>query len=79
MKKEKEMIKYQSVPSEPMIVHLQVIGGGPDEIQKVSKYMKAFANNNDINIKFIVSNENINIQSVDWMLAELHKLKGELK
>lgn len=77
MKNKKETNTSQSAPSEMMVAQVQVIGGGPDEVKQVSEYLKNFVDNNDIKIKFIVSNENVELRSVDWLLAELTKLKEE--
>lgn len=77
MKSKKETNTSQSAPSEVMIAQVQVIGGGPDEVKQVSEYLKNFVDNNDIKIKFVVSNENVELRSVDWLLAELNKLKEE--
>lgn len=75
-KKEKSTkSQSQSAPSETMIVQLQVIGGGPNEVQQISQHMKKFAEDNDLKIKFIVSNDHIELRSVDWLIAELMQLK----
>jgi len=60
---------------EMMMVQLQVIGGGPSEVTKVSQYMKKFTDENDLNIRFIVNNDHIELRSVDWLIAELMQLK----
>ena len=77
MKKNSEVKEYQSAPSKIMVAQLQIIGGGPNEIKKVSTYMEKFVRENDLKIKFIVSNETIDLRSVDWLIAELTKLKEE--
>jgi len=77
--KEEKLKKLQSasVLSKPetMIVQLQIIGGGPNEVQRVSEYMSRFEKENNLGIKFIVSNDHIELRSVDWLIAELMQLK----
>lgn len=80
MKKKTKIKESQSVPSKTMIAQLQIIGGGPDDVKKLSTYLKNFTDTNDIDIKFIVSNDKIELRSVDWLIAELTQLKdGEQK
>jgi len=68
-KKEKKTNSQSQLPD---IVHVKAIGGEQKHIDHLSKILKTVGQKH--NIEFIITNENIELQSAKQLMTELYKL-----
>lgn len=64
---------------ETYIIHVQVIGGNKADIEKIGQAMREFKNSLPFRLEAIVTNENINLKSMDQLIIELVSLKREIE
>lgn len=56
------------------IVHFQIIGGDQEDVKNLSMALNDMRKTTELDIEFLVTNENIQLRDVKWMIDELYKL-----